>query len=156
MGIPLQASGALELLNTHLGRAALGSAIAGGGALAYNAFSQPEYQMNSRGKVVMDKDGNPVVISENDINPFLAAGAGAGLGAASMYAPQAMNAIGQQAMRPVNALRRKVGVTEYVDPYESGRNWPVREIPIEDGYSDPEYAYAMAMRGQQAKQIPIY
>lgn len=52
---------ALQLLNTHLGRAAIGGLVGGGGALIYNQFT------------------------DNDINPLLAAGIGVGVGAVSPY-----------------------------------------------------------------------
>lgn len=53
---------ALEFLNSYLGRSAIGAAAGGGGAIVYNQFT------------------------DNDINPYLVAGAGAGLGAGAKFA----------------------------------------------------------------------
>lgn len=74
---------ALQLVDSYLGRAAAGGLLAGGGAMAYNATTNPTYLTDARGRVVVDASGNPVIANENDINPLMAAGIGAGVGAGS-------------------------------------------------------------------------
>lgn len=76
---------ALELVNSYLGRAAAGGLIAGGGAAAYNATTEPEYYVDAKGRMILDAEGNPIIKATNDIDPAMAAAVGAGMGGASKY-----------------------------------------------------------------------